>query len=100
MRMAHAERSACSARLRLHLRKLFLKTSGRRPGGGRRQGWRRRTVWFAARQRQHPVPDVVEQGWKVAAVLGDENHEFPPKRMARHDAEITADIGEHRADRP
>jgi len=48
---------------------------------------------------QAPV-DVLIQGCELAAVADDQRTDFPPKRMARHDAEVAADIRDDGADRP
>ena len=82
-------------------------------GGGRRRhrdawrpGERRRCCggrgvgpgW--GRIRHHPVADVLVQRDEVAAMLDDDEAQVLPQLVARHDAEIAADIGDDRADRP
>jgi hypothetical protein len=44
--------------------------------------------------------DVLHQSNQAAAVADDRQLQLPRQRMARHDAEIAADVRENGADRP
>ena len=46
-----------------------------------------------------PLPGVLEQGGKVAAVFDDDQGEVAPQRVARHDPEVAADVGDDGAHR-
>ena len=45
------------------------------------------------------VEDVLHQSGQAAAMADDDQLQFPPQRMARHDAEVAADVGDDGADR-
>jgi hypothetical protein len=47
-----------------------------------------------------PLEHLPEEAGEAAAVQHDRQTKFPPQRMVRHDAEITADIGDDGADWP
>ena len=72
-----------------------------RAGAGRHREWqvRRRSRGMHGggridQPRADPLPCVLEQGGEVAAVLDDGQGEFAPQRVARHDPEVAADIGD------
>ena len=52
------------------------------------------------RERKRLIEDVLHQAGEAAAVSDDDKAQFPPQRMARHDAEVTTDVGDDGADRP
>jgi hypothetical protein len=64
---------------------------------GRFSGRWREVGWDNGQKR--PVDDVDDQPGVVAVVFGDEALQFPPQRVAWQDAEVAADLGDHRADR-
>jgi hypothetical protein len=51
------------------------------------------------REREDPLQYVSDQGGEVAAVCDDGQGEFPPQRVARHNAEVATDVGDDGADR-
>lgn len=52
------------------------------------------------RERPRPLEQALEQGDEAAAVFNDRQPQLLPQRMVRQDAEIAADVGKNRADRP
>ncbi len=58
------------------------------PGGGR-----------VDQPHADPLECVLEQGGEVAAVFDDDQGEFAPQRVARHDPEVAADVGDDGAHR-
>ena len=45
------------------------------------------------------VEDVFHQSGQAAAMADDDQLQFPPQRMARHDAEVASDVSDDGADR-
>ena len=87
--------------LRQMKRLLFRQGSGRAGAGrcGRSQGrWPVRRPGGGGTLKR-PREDVLHQIGHAAAVADDDDVQFLPQRMARHDAEIAADVGDHGADR-
>jgi hypothetical protein len=75
------------------------KTGSGRAGAERHRGWQCRSRGVHGGGRiEHPPACVPEQGDEVAAATDDGREEFPPQWVARHDPEVTTDIGDDGVD--
>src|SRR6185437_8876907 len=88
------------------LRWKAVHSSGRAGAGGFRwwRGWcwqcgRRCAGRIESTQAHRPVEDVAEQIGAAAAMADDDEIQFAPQRVVRHDAEIAADVGDDDAER-